>query len=178
MRTSPHDDDSWSDLAAELGVDSTAHPNPTPSRVEPESEHAGPKTECFEPEATPGEPADVIDAEPDDTVVIPALQSEPLAESPEEPGGEPAGPGRKRRRRRRRRKKGGQPAEANGPVEAGTSSEADDDSGEFDDEAEAEEEGETVAAEEAAPEAARDIIVNWNVPSWEEIVAGLYRPER
>jgi hypothetical protein len=182
MRTIPIEDDSWSDLAAELGVGSKADPFPhvTPDESKPAASEVIPLS--VELESPPAEQPDVADVELDDTVVIPALQGEPLAEGSEDAGGEPAGPGRKRRRRRRRRKKGGQPADANGPVEAGSGAEADDEGGEagdFDEEPDAEgEEDEPASVEEATPEAARDIIATWNVPSWGEIVAGLYRPER
>ncbi len=51
--------------------------------------------------------------------------------------------------------------------------------------AEAEEEGavaevapETLGVDEITPEATREMIAKWNVPSWSELVAGLYRPER
>ena len=52
--------------------------------------------------------------------------------------------------------------------------------------AEAEEEAEEVGAEsvghdaeeETGTDVLRDLIDTWNFPSWDEIVAGLYRPER
>ena len=38
--------------------------------------------------------------------------------------------------------------------------------------------GEDYGVEDASPAATRELIADWNVPSWQEIVAGLYRPER
>ena len=35
-----------------------------------------------------------------------------------------------------------------------------------------------MADPDQAAEVLRDILAHWNVPSWDEIVAGLYRPER
>ena len=35
-----------------------------------------------------------------------------------------------------------------------------------------------VAEEDAGGELLRDLIANWDVPSWDAIVTGLYRPER
>jgi len=34
------------------------------------------------------------------------------------------------------------------------------------------------AEEDTASDVLRDLIANWNVPSWDDIVSGLYRPER
>ena len=51
---------------------------------------------------------------------------------------------------------------------------------EFEDEYVEEEVAETVTSsvEEVSTEMTREMIANWNVPSWEEIVTGLYRPDR
>ena len=32
--------------------------------------------------------------------------------------------------------------------------------------------------EDAGEELLRELIASWNVPSWDDVVAGLYRPER
>jgi hypothetical protein len=37
---------------------------------------------------------------------------------------------------------------------------------------------EAEAAEEAGGELLRELIANWNVPSWDEIVSSLNRPDR
>jgi hypothetical protein len=116
------------------------------------------------------------------------------------------GTGRKRRRRRRRRRKGGvaQPAEvgtgedsepekteigegetedtpfelvpAAGEAESGESEFGDEPGDEVVDDI-----AEVSAAdmeEDAGGELLRELIANWNVPSWDDVVGGLYRPER
>jgi hypothetical protein len=143
------DDSHWSSLAHELGLDST----PTPAKQEDAS-----TPDLHLPDAH----------DDDDTMVEPALSAEPFVESEE------AGPdeqteegGKRRRRRRRRRRKGGAgepvPAEAataegEEPVEEGFA------------------EDEEPAAEAPANAVMRDVVANWNVPSWDDLIAGLYRP--
>jgi ribonuclease E len=183
MSHTPIEDESWSDLAAELGVGSSHQPKPPPlpPPIAPEREpyrpRVDPSAEASDPELDiAGDEGPDAEGEPDDTVVIPALSGEPMAEAT---AGESAEPGKKRRRRRRRRKKGGaagQPADANGPVEGGPV--AEDDADDLAEAAPDEEPNEPADADEPTAEAARDVIANWNVPSWEQIVAGLYRPER
>jgi len=120
-----------------------------------------------------------------------------------EPGEGQPGTGRKRRRRRRRRKKGGPGEPAAGETaEAAPAEEAEaeepvasyrgsvrtaaprpepEEAGFEEEAAEVGEEsgGVALAAEEdTGGEMLRDLIANWNVPSWDEIVGGLYRPER
>ena len=34
------------------------------------------------------------------------------------------------------------------------------------------------ADEDAGEELLRELIASWNVPSWDDVVGGLYRPER
>ena len=102
--------------------------------------------------------------------------------------------GRKRRRRRRRRRRGGEES-ANAPAGAGSEPEEEAPEGEpaegglenaevgFADEVEAESDTEVVsvdseADEDAGEELLRELIANWNVPSWDDVVGGLYRPER
>jgi len=200
MSNVPIEDDSWSDLAAELGLESGPHPKPQPSpgareQTPPPAPAVPPAEEAYhsleaDDESADEEGPDAVDAEPDDTVVIPALQGEPEAEGDAgEPGGDQPGQGgRKRRRRRRRRKKGGgaQPADANGPATEAAAGEAEDEAADDGDEPGDEAEGfeeeagglVAVGGDEPSNEAARDVIANWNVPSWQEIVAGLYRPDR
>lgn len=102
---------------------------------------------------------DAQPSEPDPADLAPALFSEPSPDANEsdsdtaiiELGG--TDEQKKRRRRRRRKKKDGDTAEPEAP-------ESSDDS-------------------MAQPsELLRDIIKNWDVPSWDEIVSGLYRPSR
>jgi hypothetical protein len=176
--TDPNNTDDWADLYRELGVESgPASAKPAPVHHEPP-------------------PPRLADEPDEDTVPFGAIEEEPeggFAESGEyeevvaedegadgEPGegedeaeeagvvgeGEPGESEPKKRRRRRRRrgkKKDAEPA-AEGAAEAGG------EDGDFAPEA---------AAEDGpAPESGRELIANWNVPSWEQIVAGLYRPDR
>ncbi len=171
----PHDDDdNWAELADALGIDT-------------------PATQARKQAQTPAEPpppaADVSAfddlpdaAEPDaDTLLEPML----AAESPSEPAGEGEGDGeKKRRRRRRRRKKGGAGEPVAAGVEADGDEESDDAAPGFSTESESDiedEDGEPEPvgvgiADEPTPDAVRELISNWNVPSWQEIVSGLYRP--
>lgn len=187
MSTMPIEDDSWSDLAAELGLEPVPQENLPADREElPASSSSVPSDEVaadlnHQPE-TRSEPEienevpDAIDSEADDTVIIPDLSSEIVAE---EPGEEP-GKVRKRRRRRRRRKKSGSTS-ANGAEIDTTDDMADEEEAEDGPVVEVEEIGGQIPEddlEEPAAELARDVIANWNVPSWEQIIAGLYRPDR
>jgi hypothetical protein len=176
MRTH-NDEDNWADLADALGIDTPATqarkqahtPPPLPEQPPPLPEWA----------RAGGELPDA--AEPDgDTALDPLLAGEPTAA---EPGGEGDGD-RKRRRRRRRRRKGG-PAEPGEVAVAETDADEDADDGEAgfgsddttaDDEAGEPEPAGVGLADEPTPDAVRDLIANWNVPSWQEIVSGLYRP--
>jgi ribonuclease E len=124
-------------------------------------------------------------------------------EAGEGPGAEgqsgegPPGTGRKRRRRRRRRKKGaagaaepagepgaGDEAEEPAPAPAAPARarQVESEEVEADEEGwESEEEPAAVplaAEEDTGGEVLRELIAGWNVPSWDEIVGGLYRPER
>lgn len=223
--TDPAQDDSWDELARELGVekssspaDSTppvAKPTPEPERLAEDDSAVG----DFEGEPTRSHrrrhAADIEDFQGEEAEVPggeEAVSDE--GESDFDEGGEPEGeasdtetgaagegtpeegqpgPGRKRRRRRRRRKKGGQAAgapSAEATEPAGNGVEADEEAvathGAGDEYAEGEweepeEEGgvaSLAAEEDTGGEVLRELIANWNVPSWDEIVSGLYRPER
>jgi hypothetical protein len=142
-------DDSWSSLAQELGLGDEPVAAPAPSAAEAITPHLSEL-----PDAEDGE----------DTALEPGLAAEPSAEGDESGEGDD---GKRRRRRRRRRRKGG-PAEggdANGDASA-ESGDADEDGPD-----ESANEGET-----PADIAMRDVVANWNVPSWDELIAGLYRP--
>jgi ribonuclease E len=150
------DDSHWSSLAHELGLDET----PTPPRHDPAADDASP------PDIQLTGLPDAHDDE--DTLVEPALSAEPFVESEEAASDEQTEDGGKRRRRRRRRRRkggAGEPAAADGTA------------------AEGEEPGEEGFAEEEEPAAEapanavmRDVVANWNVPSWDDLIAGLYRP--
>lgn len=173
--------DDWDELNRELGVSKSPAPTDELS-ADAEADAELPEAEPFgdepEPETDAGEADDVG------------------AEGGSEEG--PPGTSRKRRRRRRRKKKNGQPGDA-------ASADAGPPAGDEEDEpavaypaavrtggrevAEADEEdageaegdtaGETLAAEEdAGGELLRDLIANWDVPAWDQVIAGLHRPGR
>lgn len=184
----PGDDSDWADLAEELGLESKLAPK----------RHYDPDPAGFEGQQTPGEPppfpdvpwpqdptavtdqaestfaeelADLPDAvdshDEQDTRIDPTLSSEEIASEDTESveGEEGTGTGKKRRRRRRRRKggPGEQPGEAG---EAGSEFETD-----------AENEVEPVPVENrSTADAIRELVRNWSVPSWQDVVSGLYRP--
>ena len=167
-------DDSWGELYRELGVDDPESSKPAARGDEPAPDDEPELIELTESAADEevGEAAQAFDDTGDDEPADgPAVEGEGE--------GEP-GQKKRRRRRRRRKKKGtaGQSAgeEAGGfdgegePEESETQLEGDDDG--------PEETAGRGVEEEVTPEMTRDIIANWNVPSWEEIVAGLHRPER
>jgi ribonuclease E len=184
--------ENWKALQIALGL----VPEETPVPV---NEVAATKPE---PKSKPAEPppattVDAHDAAPEEEIVSgPAVEefaaAEPAAtpadaaqeveapeEIPEEPSEEPAPPGEKRRRRRRRRRRrGGGDAPEGAPAEAGappsngqpTEEPAAEDAETFE---EGDEEGED-DEEEIEPLS----IPDWNVPTWQELIASLYRPER
>ena len=147
-------DDSWAEFYREIGL-------------EPETPAAPAETATLFDEGEPQPEIEATEAEADDE----EADSEEGGEESAEAGG-PAGEeelnedGTKKRRRRRRRrgkKKGpGEPGEATAVGEV----------------AEADEPLAEVYADDGgpSPEASRDLIANWDVPSWTEIVAGLHRP--
>lgn len=182
----PGDDSDWADLAEELGLES----KPAPKR------HFDAEPAGFAGQQTPGEPppfpavpwpsdptaeaandsssfaGDLIDLPDaveshDDTRIDPILSSEEIAsEEAESPEGE-EGPGTgKKRRRRRRRRKGGPGEQAGEGGEAGADFETD-----------AENEVEPAPVEpRSTADAIRELVRNWSVPSWQDVVSGLYRP--
>ena len=182
----PLDNDPWADLYKDLGVEGNekpkatvaTHPKPAPA---PEVESS---EEALVDEGIDGDDADDPEGE---------YESDEASEgdAPGEGGAEDE-PGTKKRRRRRRRrskKKPGTdtpgevaegevtPVATRTPVVIVPDAEAEE---EFEDEYVEEEVAETVTSsvEEVSTEMTREMIANWNVPSWEEIVTGLYRPDR
>lgn len=158
------DDSHWSSLAHELGLDSDpapAAPQPLPTPVEISHDPTAPAHHDQLPDA----------ADEEDTLLEPPLAGEPVAEAAEgdeaEGDDQPGEGGKRRRRRRRRRRKGGPEgaatpaAEGEEPVEEGVAEEDDE---------------QPVASETPSHDAMRDVIANWNVPSWDELIGGLYRP--
>lgn len=167
--TDPNENDGWADLYSDLGIDVPASPPkaapPEPEPVEEIELVAAPEDAESEADEEFAGGLDEGDESEDDG-------------APEGATSEEGDPGQKKRRRRRRRRKKKGPGEG---TEADATPEAEpelaavaastEDEGEF-----AAEDDESV--EGASPEATREIISNWNVPSWQEIVAGLYRPDR
>lgn len=180
-----HDEGGWGDLARELGVE--------PSAPAPKHEEPPPLPETADVVADDEGFADGLTADEPDG-------DEPDGEGEEgaEGDAEQPGTGRKRRRRRRRRKKGGPESATEaaavaatvGEEEAGVVSavptEADDapEAEAFSEESEAEPEEEyqddrpLMAEEDTGNEVLRELISNWNVPAWDDIIGGLYRPDR
>jgi len=176
-------DDGWGDLARELGLDPPpARPQAPAAEAEPEPEEEG--DPLFAP--ADGQSDLFQEYEPDGGDAEAESDDGPEEGAEGEPTGEPGeeGPKKKRRRRRRRKKKGGETGEVAAPTATG---EQDDEEDESEGEAEETAEDETEEDEEPARrapvddggptvEASRELIANWDVPSWEQIVAGLYRP--
>ena len=191
------DDSDWADLASELGLETKPAPKPrfaaepagfeaqqTPGEPPPFPAVPWPKdpTAHHEPEPLTfaSDFSDLPDAmelhDDADTVLDPMLASEEFA--PEDglgsEGGDGAegdgtpGTGKKRRRRRRRRKVG-----PNGETQLG-------ENGELAEGADLDAEGEIEPIVPVEPrttaDAIRDLVKSWNVPSWNEVVGGLYRP--
>jgi hypothetical protein len=179
--------DDWAELAAELARDKPPPPPAPPAdRVKSlfdaedvESHQEDPRAE--EEAVAEGEPEAAAEEEFDDA------EDAPGGEAAE---GEAPGTGKKRRRRRRRRRKGGpaEPAAAT-PTEGEAEAEpVEEPAPEAAAEPEADDFGEGVATdaeseplpfgaeEDTASEVLRELIASWNVPSWDDIVGGLYRP--
>jgi ribonuclease E len=192
MTTNPTEpqnaDDRWYELQIQLGLipappaaAPVRPPEPPPAPPPPPVAVAPPP--ALEPDDEPGDelpPIEELDLEaPADALV----ESLPPAGDEDDAGGtddedKGQGDGRKRRRRRRRRRKDRpddatatttepKPSEDAEPIEAPEPAEMNDDvaievGGPSDDEAIAE------------PEP----VLEWNVPSWQELISSLYRPER
>jgi hypothetical protein len=177
--------DDWDDLARELGVSKSApQPVPPPNPVEDFA-----AAEAVEP------PADGDGAALEVEIADAPGEAAPAADGDAE---------RKRKRRRRRRRRKGAPVEgtelvATGPDDdaaepdedevadaadgteasdedafADAAGEAAEDAGDTDDEGALQPVG--AEEEDVATDALRDLIANWNVPAWDDIIGGLYRP--
>ncbi len=180
----------WQHIKDELGLEPEARPEPTPAPSRPAPP---PPREEREEELAP------VEIPEED---FPEGPTEATG-APDEEGGEKKG-GRKRRRRRRR-KGGGDRPEAEGVERVGSADTPEEveeraqepiadyreegaDGPEIleapgEDELEAEEP--PAEAEEVTPERPEEVesepiedMSNWNIPSWQEIVASLYRPDR
>src|SRR5262245_21632146 len=199
-------EDHWARLASELGLE--GEPNTSPNRPAPRREPADDPAESTNPHdeefAAPprgrrrrsasereadttalseGEPPaepDLVDVEPppekprrgrksaNAEADVPVDDRDESTASAEEAPESPKEEAPKRRRRRRSRKRrSGEPPETVA-AEAAESTDPDEDTSEV----------------EAAPEPAEDdepapeVIADWNVPSWNDLIASLYRPDR
>ena len=171
----PDEPDPWADLYADLGVDAQSPPGNQPR-----------------PSFLGTVPTGDLDALPVEG------EADDSGESGEGELDEDGQPKRKRRRRRRGR---GRKGEAEGgddgdamlpaagePIVLEAPAAYDAEGGDFDAPQAAAEAGDEESdspdaprdygVEDATPAATRELIADWNVPSWQEIVAGLYRPER
>lgn len=157
MPSQPHPDDSWAELYTELGLEpETVAPNAVAEEPVLEPEYGAEAEESEESEEF-GDSLESSEGEND---------AEGESESPEGEASDENDPNKKKRRRRRRRRGG----KKDDGTEAGAAAEG-----------EEAEEGETAVAvldeeDGPGPEAAQQLIANWDVPSWGEIVAGLFRP--
>jgi ribonuclease E len=174
-------EDDWAELARELERYQPSVADPTPS----ESAHA------LTPEAAENEAGfadDIGEQDESDENISPDSSAPSLEGEDNLPGS-----GRKRRRRRRRRRKSGAgeaielPTETNGTDTVSTTEPTDlvqdsaDVSSSYEDDSESESPIEVTSADgddDIGGEVLRDLIANWNVPSWDDVVAGLYRPDR
>jgi hypothetical protein len=172
----PEENDDWAELARELARDKPKAVESTPAHHDYSLSSAASEVAAGELDGgSPAEGETSEGASAGDTDALPDM-------------------GRKRRRRRRRRRRGG---EDSADTPAGSVAERDDEAPEgepaegvfegsevgFPDEVEAESDTEVLSAEpdmdeDAGEELLRELIANWNVPSWDDVVGGLYRPER
>lgn len=182
----PNDtDDGWAELARELGLEQAAPPTPSFQPPPPADLHPVEAEDAAEAEFLPveadltgegddsGEFADDADGSDDGDGFDADLTDQPAEAGEGGESGEPGEPKKKRRRRRRRRKKGPGEAVAEG-AEPGAVAES---ATGFDDDEEPDSPEARVEEELPSPEASRELMANWDVPSWETIITTmLYRP--
>jgi hypothetical protein len=188
-------DDDWAELARELERDKPTSPPPQIENNLPIEKAS--EIEDDESLEQLAEQMDATDLESDD-----AVDGGPESDNEGESGSgdDQPGTGKKRRRRRRRRRKGGGNTADTGTnedldsektdsnesetQEAGFGTEAAIGDSDYSDEPadEIADELEAVSAadaeEDSGGELLRELIANWNVPSWDDVVSGLYRPDR
>ena len=189
-------DDDWNDLARELGVNKSAQPpepHPAADTVERQAEAVEPHHGDSRAEDEGGAEGESADEEFED-----AEEGAPEANRPRKarrainpaPGASAGGAGVGRRKGSGAAPGGAAPAEG-GEEETGAEPGAEseepapepvaegdefDANGAEDADAEEAEPVPLAAEEDTASEVLRDLIANWNVPSWDDIVGGLYRP--
>lgn len=185
-------DDGWAELARELGLEGDRpFPAPVPDHSAADlhpPEDPAPETDDEEFVEEAGEAPTEADIQADGEVYAEADGEEGEAgddgeeiegegEGESATPGEPGEPRKKRRRRRRRKKKDG-----TAPAEIASGEESTDDSEEAAEIVDSEEPALStdglVEEEGATPAATRELIANWDVPSWETIVnTMLFRPQ-
>ena len=153
MTGTPDTDDSWAEFYREIGL-------------EPEHAETAPVASVDHDNAPAPSEIESPDLEEEEEGGEEATESD--GTSGEEELNEDGTKKRRRRRRRRSKKKGsgtgeeavveGEVAHRDAPEPQETLAEVYDDDG------------------GPSPEASRELIANWDVPSWTEIVAGLHRP--
>jgi hypothetical protein len=173
----PHDDSDWADLAEELGLEAKPKPKPYSPPADESTQtgfasrgEAADRLEAFPETPWPEDPnpdasgvaplADLPDAsshdDEQDTLIDPLLANEEYA-ADDEPAGEgdsDGEPGKKKRRRRRKRRGGGDGEAVDGEAPA----------------------AEVPVEPRSMADAIKNLVANWTVPGWNDIVAGLYRP--
>jgi hypothetical protein len=180
--TSDHEDD-WAELARELECD-------IPSAKEPALGETAPANSSMPTETNTDQFEQIGAHEQTEDAVASDHYKSDFEGDENQPGF-----ARKRRRRRRRRRKSNisdthdSPSEQRGTAEVqdNETSDSEDQSAEIDSSFDEEFENETAIEmprsdgngdDDIGAEVLRDLIANWNVPSWDEVVASLYRPER
>ena len=160
--STPHPDDSWAELYSELGLEPETA---SPAAAISESSSNESEDNDADDSGEAGEFLESADAMDNDSELDADGETDGEGELAEgELAGE-AGDANPKKRRRRRRRRGGKRDDAEGTAEGETATE----------------EGDVAVAvldeeDGPGPEAAQQLIANWDVPSWGEIVSGLFRP--
>lgn len=160
------DDDGWAELLNELGLENN-EPAPVP-RYDAELQN---ETDSFEA----GFDEDSPELGMSQDLPIQASDEGDETQDDEDDGDEgddESQPKKKRRRRRRRKKKGSDEATSDTDSGDDTDEENDPPVQEVTHAAESYEEDH----DHHSADLARELIAHWDVPPWEQIVAGLYRP--
>jgi hypothetical protein len=193
-------DDDWAELARELERDKPLSP-PPPIEIRQPTEEASEAEdgELLELESE-GMEATVSESDEAGDGILEGDGEADLNGDSGSGDGQP-GPGKKRRRRRRRRRKAGPGQPADGGSNEDLESEKTDSNesetqeigfdaepatgdSDYSDEPGDElvddliESSDSESEEDAGGELLRELIANWNVPSWDDVVSGLYRPDR
>ena len=166
-------DDGWADLARELGLEGGSEPATPTAEPDPVDEPPAVLADDFADAADDDYESPVFGPEVDEESDDAGDDDDETEGSADESGGEEDGePGTKKRRRRRRRrkKKGSDASGGENADETEVATVAEEPVADGDPDGPGDDEG-------ATPEMTRELIRTWNVPSWEEIVTGLYRPQ-